>query len=381
MSPSNVISTEPTQSSTNQTSANKLSAKPLSASNNHHHNGETHSSGDTLVVADMTTIRLQPRRPLRLSIGNRTLSFVIPIKDEQDSILDLYAMIEQEVAEARDFEIIFIDDGSNDASWQVITELARANPHHVRGLRFRRNVGKAAALSAGFRSARGSVVFTLDGDLQDDPREIRRFLEKLDEGFDLVSGWKKVRHDPWHKVWPSRVFNRMISRLGGVPLHDHNCGFKCYKAEVAKSLAVYGDLHRMIPSLAALQGYRSTEIEVLHHPRRHGISKYGVGRILRGFFDMFTIYFLRHFSERPAHFCGGVGVIMLACGLFFLGGSAVAGEGMLRMTAVGIGAALLAAAPAIWTLGCIAELLNRSGLQRTRELPICEDTQGYVPSK
>jgi glycosyltransferase involved in cell wall biosynthesis len=301
------------------------------------------------------------------------LSFVIPIKDEQDSIMDLYCLIEREVDDEMAFEVIFVDDGSRDGSWEVVSELALAKPDHVRGIRFRRNSGKAAALSAGFQAARGTVVFTLDGDLQDDPQEIRRFLAKLDEGYDLVSGWKKVRHDPWHKVWPSRLFNRMISRLGGVALHDHNCGFKCYRAEVAKSLAVYGDLHRMIPSLAAMQGYRSTEIEVLHHPRLNGRSKYGVGRFLRGFFDMFTIYFLRHFSERPAHFCGGVGAVLMFMGLTLFCGVPLATAEWPRLVAVGFGAAFIAAAPVVWMLGFIAELLNRTGV-RSRKLPICDDT-------
>ncbi|MCE9553290.1 MAG: glycosyltransferase family 2 protein [Planctomycetes bacterium] len=320
------------------------------------------------------------RRTDDAPVVSRMLSFVIPIKDEQDSIVDLYCLIEREVEANSAFEVIFVDDGSRDGSWEMISELALAKPDHVRGIRFRRNAGKAAALSAGFQSARGSVVFTLDGDLQDDPHEIRRFLAKLDEGYDLVSGWKKVRHDPWHKVWPSRVFNRMISHLGGVPLHDHNCGFKCYRAEVAKNLAVYGDLHRMIPSLAAMQGYRSTEIEVLHHPRLHGTSKYGVGRFLRGFFDMLTIYFLRHFSERPAHFCGGVGAVMLLMGIILFCGVPLAGAESPRLAAVGMGAALLAATPVIWTLGFIAELLNRSTLHRQRKLPICEDTDEPISS-
>ena len=341
-------------------------------------NGKQHHNGTN--GASRSPARHLPEAPSATNGSSRMLSFVIPVKDEQDSIVDLYCLIEREVEVTCAFEVIFIDDGSRDDSWNVISELAHAKPDHVRGIRFRRNSGKAAALNAGFQLARGAVVFTLDGDLQDDPHEIHRFLQKLDEGFDIVSGWKKIRHDPWHKVWPSRVFNRMISRLGGVSLHDHNCGFKCYRAEVAKNLSVYGELHRMIPSLAAMQGYRSTEIEVLHHPRVHGQSKYGVRRFLRGFFDMLTIYFLRHFSERPAHFCGGVGGLMLGMGLLFFAGLAIAGDAP-RMAVVGIGAALVAAAPVVWTLGFIAELLNRSGLHRQRELPICEDTHRSILSR
>jgi hypothetical protein len=309
------------------------------------------------------------------------LSFVVPVKDEEASIAELYQRIEREVEKAFRFEVIFIDDGSSDGSWNVIRQLASARSDRAHGIRFRRNMGKAAALSAGFRAARGGVIFTLDGDLQDDPHEIPRFLQKLNEGYDLVSGWKRVRHDPWHKVWPSRVFNRMISRLGGVTLHDHNCGFKCYRAEVAKSLTIQGDMHRMIPSLALMKGYRSTEIEVLHHPRQHGRSKYGVGRFLRGLFDMFTVYFLRHFSSRPAHFSGGVAVTMFAVGLICLCVAVVGMGGTpLGVAASAIGAALVAVAPMVWTLGLVAELLNRGGWQREGGLPICEDTRESSPS-
>jgi dolichol-phosphate mannosyltransferase len=302
------------------------------------------------------------------------LSFVIPIKNEEESIVELYRRIEQEVACDFPFEVILVDDGSSDNSWNVIDQLARGK-RAVRGLRLQRNLGKSAALRAGFREARGSIIFTLDGDLQDDPHEIRRFIDKLRQGFDLVSGWKKIRHDPWHKVLPSRVFNRMISQMGGVALHDHNCGFKCYRAEVAKSLTLCGDMHRMIPSLAAMRGYRAGEIEVCHHPRLHGHSKYGVRRFARGFFDMFTIFFLRHFSERPAHFCGGVGGILLAIGLCFLAtGAAMPLSMPLAFAALFCGAALVAGAPILWTLGLLGELLIRGGLRPTGELPLREVT-------
>ena len=172
-------------------------------------------------------------------VGTIDYSFVIPLKDEQATIVELHARITAEMNADETCEIIFIDDGSSDGSWSVVEALVQSEPSRVRGIRFRRNVGKAAALTAGFRAARGRVIFTLDADLQDDPREIRRFLAKLAEGYDLVSGWKKVRHDPWHKVLPSRVFNRMLSRWSGVKLHDHNCGFKCYRWEVAKSLTLF----------------------------------------------------------------------------------------------------------------------------------------------
>ncbi len=243
------------------------------------------------------------------------VSFVIPLKDEEGSLRELFARISAEMKTlALDFEVIFVDDGSTDGSWQIIEELAAAQPAVVSACRFRRNSGKAQALAAGFQAARGDVVFTLDADLQDDPKEIARFLAKLGEGFDIVSGWKRKRHDPWHKVLPSRVFNKMLSRLVGVSLHDHNCGFKCYRGEVVKNVTLYGEMHRMIPSLASIKGYRSTEIEVEHHARVHGVSKYGVKRFLRGFMDMQTVYFLKNFRERPLHLLGGMAMAMLLIG-------------------------------------------------------------------
>ena len=222
----------------------------------------------------MRTYPAPPRK--KKTLNTPSLSFVNPLKDEQPTIVELSDRIGEAVtALDRTYEVIFIDDGSTDASWSVIRMLADREGGRVRGIRFRRNLGKAPALHAGFKAARGETVFTLDADLQDDPREIGRFLDKLDEGFDIVSGWKKVRHDPWHKVLPSRVFNAMLSRVSATHLHDHNCGFKCYRARVVKELALYGEMHRMIPALSAIRGFTSSEIQVLHHPRRFGSSKYG----------------------------------------------------------------------------------------------------------
>ena len=201
------------------------------------------------------------------------------MKDEATTLGVLCDRIMASVPEGFDLEIVFIDDGSKDKSWEVIESLVKLDPRRVRGIRFRHNCGKAAALTAGFRAARGQVVFTLDADLQDDPVEVPRMLAKLDEGYDIVSGWKRMRNDPWHKVFPSRIFNWLVSRVGGVRLHDHNCGFKCYRAEVTAELTLHGELHRLIPSLAAIKGFRTAEIPVLHHPRRQGLSKYGFSAI------------------------------------------------------------------------------------------------------
>jgi len=212
-----------------------------------------------------------------------TLSTVIPIYNEVESLPTLYAELD-EVARANDYDldIVLVDDGSRDGSWRVIEELA-AGDSRVRGLRFRRNFGKAAALSAGFNAARGDLIMTLDADLQDDPREIPRFLDAMSHEHDVISGWKQKRHDPWHKVLPSRIFNAMVSRLTGVALHDHNCGMKCYRREIFREVRLYGELHRFVPVLAAARGYRVGELVINHRPRKYGVSKYGFHRFIKDF--------------------------------------------------------------------------------------------------
>jgi glycosyltransferase involved in cell wall biosynthesis len=245
-----------------------------------------------------------------------TLSFVIPLKDEAPTLKELFNKIaEQASAQTSLWEVIFVDDGSTDNSWDVIRGLAAENPNRIKAIRFRRNMGKADALAAGWQECRGDFVFTMDADLQDDPAEIPNFLQKMEEGWDIVSGWKRRRHDPWHKVLPSRVFNLMLSRVNKVKLHDHNCGFKCYRREVLQAIPMYGEMHRMVPSLAAIHGYRTAEIPVQHHPRSHGRSKYNFKRYLRGFLDMWTVNYLQNFRRRPFHLLGGVALAAGAAGI------------------------------------------------------------------
>jgi glycosyltransferase involved in cell wall biosynthesis/CheY-like chemotaxis protein len=249
------------------------------------------------------------------SAENPALSFVIPVKDEQATLTALFRGIAAQAAKITNcWEVIFVDDGSADESWMVMEQLAAEHQERVKAIRFRHNAGKAAALAAGWNVSMGDIVFTMDADLQDDPEEIPRFLDKLREGFDVVTGWKRDRHDPWHKVLPSRIFNFILSRVNKVSLHDHNCGFKCYRREVTLSLPMYGEMHRMVPSLAAMQGFRTAEIPVKHHPRLHGQSKYGIKRFLRGFLDMWTVFFLQNFHQRPMHLMGAVSLLMVAGG-------------------------------------------------------------------
>lgn len=245
------------------------------------------------------------------------VDFVIPVYNERDTLETLTAGILEHAA-PHAVRIIFVDDGSNDGSSDVLRTLAEAHPE-VEVVRFRRNFGKAAGLAAGFARAEGDVVFTMDADLQDDPVEIPHFLAKLDEGFDIVVGWKAKRHDPWHKTFPSHVYNGMVARLFKLPLHDINCGFKCYRGEVVRKLRVYGELHRLLPALAAALGYRSTEIPVQHHPRRYGVSKYGFERFAKGAMDVVAVWFVTRHAHTPGHFFGKWSMlallVSLICGL------------------------------------------------------------------
>lgn len=246
------------------------------------------------------------------------LSIVIPVCDEVETLAALHSELSSvAAAQQYEIEIIFVDDGSTDGSWEAIRRLA-ADDSRVQAIRFRRNFGKAAALDAGFRAARGETIVTLDADLQDDPREIPKLLEKLNSGFDVVSGWKQVRHDPWHKVLPSKVFNWLVSHMNGLRLHDHNCGLKCYRREVVSEVRLYGELHRFIPVLAHARGFKVAEVAVNHRPRTHGRSKYGVGRLIKGFLDLLTVKFLTGFGQRPQHLLGAGGLLFVLIGIVWL---------------------------------------------------------------
>jgi glycosyltransferase involved in cell wall biosynthesis len=242
------------------------------------------------------------------------LSVVIPVLNEADSLSELHREIGA-VAQANeyDLEIVFIDDGSTDRSWEVMTGLADQDPR-VQCLRLRRNFGKAAALRAGTDAAGGELIITMDSDLQDDPAEIPAMIEKLSDDFDLVSGWKEVRNDPIGKTLPSKVFNWLVGWLTGVKLHDHNCGFKIYRTEIFDEVKLYGEMHRFVPVLAAARGFRVGEIAVNHRPRMHGVSKYGLSRLLKGFLDLLTVSFLTGYNQRPQHVLGTFGMLSFGLG-------------------------------------------------------------------
>jgi glycosyltransferase involved in cell wall biosynthesis len=264
----------------------------------------------------MTDDAYRPPAPAAPPPDPEMVSLVVPVFNERESLHPLLAEIAAALAgTGLRAEVIFVDDGSTDGSWDAIKALAgKAKDGRVQGVRFRRNFGKAAALQAGFRHARGGVVMTLDADLQDDPAEIPRFLAEIKGGLDVVSGWKKRRYDPWHKVWPSRVFNQLVSRFTGVKLHDHNCGYKAYRAEVFQEVRLYGELHRFVPVLAAGRGFKVGELVINHRPRKFGRSKYGVRRFVKGFLDLVSVQFLTGFGDRPQHFLGSLGLFPLGLG-------------------------------------------------------------------
>ena len=247
------------------------------------------------------------------------LSIVIPAYNEVESLPELHAALTESLLPYADrYELIFVDDGSSDGSFERLRAIWEEDKR-VRIVRLRRNYGKAAALAAGFREAQGGIVVTLDADLQDDPKEIPRFLQKLEEGHDLVVGWKAMRNDPWSRRVLSAVFNRVTSRLTGVKLHDFNCGFKGYRRAVIDEIKIHGELHRFIPALASWRGFRIGEIPVEHHPRRYGHSKYGAERIPRGFFDLLTVLMLTRYTARPLHLFGLLGLVIGLGGLGIVG--------------------------------------------------------------
>lgn len=247
-------------------------------------------------------------------IDDSSLSVIVPAYNEQGSIAELYDELKTVLDSVSPTgEIIFVDDGSTDGTGSILKDLARNDPS-VTVIVFRRNFGKAAALDAGFRRARGDVVLTIDGDLQDDPNEIPRFLEKIREGHDVVSGWKVHRLDPIDKTLPSKVFNRVVSAVSGVRLNDFNCGFKAYRREAVESIRLYGELHRFVPVLLHWQGFTIGEIEVNHRQRKFGRSKYGAARLIKGFLDLITVILVTRFLNRPLHIFGALGVSMMLVG-------------------------------------------------------------------
>ncbi|MFP5450734.1 MAG: glycosyltransferase family 2 protein [Thermoleophilia bacterium] len=290
------------------------------------------------------------------------ISVVVPVFNEEESVGPLVGELREALAVVgRPTEIIFVDDGSTDRTPAELERLAGVH-EEVTVVTLRRNFGKAVALMAGFREARGEVVVTIDGDLQDDPSEIPTLLAELDAGADLVSGWKRDRQDPWSRRAASKVFNGVTAKVTGSTLHDLNCGFKAYRAEVVRSLALTGDQYRYIPVLAQNEGFRVSEVPVNHRQRKFGRSKYGLERYLRGFLDLMTITFIGRYRHRPMHLFGGLGTLLIAIGMIICAYLAVIwflGEGIGGRPLLLLGVLMIVVGVQLFTIGLVSEMLQR----------------------
>ncbi|MFH0766019.1 MAG: glycosyltransferase family 2 protein [Calditrichota bacterium] len=308
------------------------------------------------------------------------LTVVVPFLNEEGSLRELHRQLTEILKNLTiSYELLFVDDGSRDGSNRIMQTL-RDEDSHVRLITFRRNQGKSAALAVGFQHSKGNYIVTMDADLQDDPAEIPHLISKLEEGFDLVSGWKKVRHDPLTKTIPSRIFNGVTGLMSGIRLHDFNCGLKIYRREVTGELAVYGERHRFLPVLAHMQGFRVGELPVKHHPRRFGQTKFGWYRFIAGFFDLITLLFRMKFLSKPLHLFGSIGMISL------LGGAAILvylAVGWLQGVWIGsrplffIGILGVISGIQFFTLGLLAEMIVDKS-QRSN-LPLRDDSDLSPP--
>jgi glycosyltransferase involved in cell wall biosynthesis len=289
------------------------------------------------------------------------ISVVVPVHDEERSVALLYEELEAALEPGREpWEAVFVDDGSTDGTFAALTRLHARTPN-TRVVRLRRNFGKSTALAAGFAQAEGETIVTIDGDLQDDPAEIPQLLAKLEEGFDLVSGWKTRRRDPLRRRILSRIYNSVTGRVSGLRLHDMNCGLKAYRAEVVRGLALYGELHRFIPVLAHYRGFRIAELPVNHRPRTHGRSRYGMERYLRGFLDLLTVTFMGRYRHRPLHLFGGLGLVLGFVGtvvLVYLTVLKATGEAIGHRPLLTLGVLLVVVGLQFFSLGLLSEMVT-----------------------
>lgn len=299
------------------------------------------------------------------------ISVVIPLFNEQESLPELAAWIKRVMdANHFDYEIIYVDDGSRDKSWEIVQQLSKENSR-IRGVRFRRNYGKSAALNEGFEVAKGDVVITLDADLQDSPDEIPILYKMIQEdGFDLVSGWKRKRHDPVSKRWPSKLFNGVTRMISGIKIHDFNRGLKAYKNEVVKNVEIYGEMHRYIPVLARWAGFKNiTEKVVTHYPRKYGVTKYGWERFINGFLDLLSISFVSRFGKRPMHLFGTLGLLSFFIGFLIslyltIGKVFYAQTKMTDRPIFYLGLVTMVIGVQLFLAGFLAELISRNSHDR-----------------
>ena len=302
------------------------------------------------------------------------LSIVIPVFNEEDSLPHLVDWIRQVLDEIGiSYEVLMIDDGSTDKSWSVIESLQAKHPTIIKGVKFRRNYGKSAALSVGFRQSGGDIVVTMDADLQDSPEEIPGMMSMIrKEQLDIVSGWKKVRHDPISKTLPSKLFNAVTRKMSGIQLNDFNCGLKAYRSEVIKNIEVYGEMHRYIPLIAKWAGFEKiAEKAVEHRARKYGHSKFGTGRYVKGFLDLLTIFFIGKFGKRPMHFFGTIGTLSFLVGFLILIGLSIEKvcfnvPGIASRPLFFFGILTLIIGSQLFLTGFIAELINTNSPKRNQ---------------
>jgi glycosyltransferase involved in cell wall biosynthesis len=303
------------------------------------------------------------------------LSVLVPVLDEEGTVEELARQVAAVLDEVgRSFEIVFVDDGSTDGTPDRIRQAHQADSR-VKLVRLRRNFGKAAALCAGFEASRGAILITMDGDLQDEPKEIPHFLLKLEEGFDLVSGWKKTRRDPINKRWPSKLFNWATRRMARVDLHDFNCGFKAYRREVFEQIAIYGELHRYIPVLASRKGFSVGELAVVHNPREHGRSKYGWDRYYKGFLDLITVLFITQYMRRPLHLFGAIGLVCFGSGFAINAYLAILwalGEPLSNRPLLLLGVLLMLVGIQVLTTGLLGEMMTFKNFSPTNTYSVRE---------
>lgn len=299
-----------------------------------------------------------------LNLNNQSVSIIVPLLNEEESLKELAGLLENVLGAMNcNYEVIFVDDGSTDKSFDKIRELNAANKR-FKCIKFRKNYGKSAALSAGFKEAKGNFVITMDADLQDDPREIPDLIKVLQSGYDLVSGWKKVRYDPFIKRNTSKIFNFVTSKVSGVRLHDFNCGLKAYRKDVVKSLKVYGEMHRYLPALAHLSGFKVTEKIVKHHPRKFGKTKYGASRFINGFLDVLTVMFTNKYIKKPLHLFGMLGLLSGSAGFVIIAYLTLMkfleGEYISNRPLFIAGVLLAIVGVQFFSLGLIAEMITKT---------------------
>ncbi|MTI88893.1 MAG: glycosyltransferase family 2 protein [Balneolaceae bacterium] len=298
------------------------------------------------------------------------VSVVAPVYNEEESLPELERAIAEALEKELTYEIIFVDDGSSDGSWAQITSLTEKKSN-IHGISFSNNYGKSVALQAGFEEAGGEFIITMDSDLQDDPNEIPGMIQMLKDGYDLVSGWKKERHDPISKTIPSKFFNFVTRKVAGIELHDFNCGLKAYRSEVVKNIYLYGELHRYIPMLAKREGFgRITEKEVKHHPRKYGKTKFGLSRFMNGFLDLVTITFVQRYLQKPLHFFGTIGVLLLLAGglinMYMVYVKLIVGEGIGNRPLLFLGILLMVVGVQFFSTGLLGELINKNHVEKQK---------------